>query len=245
MEDGRASIDNALDSDEMTFFAIAKDKTNAVWATGTNAASAYVDGENPYIVVTETGAYETLLSDGSTVVSAIEVPSVIDLPTGNLTFESFTEGEKTYITEDRGLGYEMAEVYIATQKTMIDAGGVSLVPWSETEAVGSGVSGVGYYTSTVTLTNTGATGWLLDIGSTNGASAAVYVNGVKAAAVDIDNPVVDISALLVEGDNEITAGVSSTLLNVLAANGTMDNEPQAYGMAGAASLIPYVSVLVK
>ncbi len=243
--DGYTNVNITLDSGEMTFIAVYKNEADDVWVTDTNAAQSYMDESGIYAVAYESGTLTSTLSNGETVTSAVEVPEAIELPVWNLTVESYTAGETEYITEDRGLGYVTTEATVATLKTPIEVGETALLPWSQIEAVGNTVSGVGYYSTTVTLSDVGAYGLMLDLDSTSGMLAAVYVNGVKADPVDIDNPVVDISGLVTEGDNEIMVEVSSTLMNALLANGTMterDGDPQDYGMVGVAQLIPYVIV---
>ena len=89
----------------------------------------------------------------------------------------------------------------------------------------------------------------------NGNTAAVYVNGQKAPAVDFDNRRVDISALLQPGENKLLVEVSSTLNNRLKARGYYDpikalqggdengciiSEVQDYGMTGMVRMVPYV-----
>lgn len=125
--------------------------------------------------------------------------------------------------------------------------------------MGEEVSGVGFYTATFRLPDDWSenNGAYLKIGSTNGNSAAVYVNGKKAPGVDFDRLEVDISRLLVPGENTITVEVSSTLNNRLKARGyydripdifsamsdegneTVKTEVQDYGMTGKTTLVTY------
>ena len=80
---------------------------------------------------------------------------------------------------------------------------------------------MGYYTCTVALPKD----WdrsqkgILRITSTNGCSAAVYVNEKKADAYDFNAKAMDITSLLVPGENTILVEVSSTLNNRLLARG--------------------------
>jgi len=86
------------------------------------------------------------------------------------------------------------------------------------------VSGVGYYEAKVSLPESWSEehGAILKIGSTNGNTAAVYVNGTKARAVDFDALAVDISELLRPGENTVLVEVSTTLNNRLLARGYFD-----------------------
>jgi len=144
---------------------------------------------------------------------------VIPLPTWDLTVEDWNEGEKKTIVEDRGLGIVTHEVYYETTKTPIHVGPVSLKPWRDYPEVGEDVSGVGYYTTTVTLPAdwSAQDGAELHIGSTNGNTAAVYVNGQKTRAMDFTTRRIDVSELLHAGENELKVEVSSTLTNRLIA----------------------------
>lgn len=148
----------------------------------------------------------------------------IELPEWDLSVESWDEGEKREIVEDRGLGVVTHEVWYETEKTMIDAGRVATVPWKDIPAVGPEVSGVGYYTTMVELPEdwSDEDGAVLCIGSTNGCTAAVRVNGKDTGAYNINKRSVEIGDLLEPGKNEIVVEVSSTLNNRLLARGYYD-----------------------
>jgi hypothetical protein len=163
------------------------------------------------------GRYTTTLNDGSEVKTEITVPDNILLKTWELEVEDWDEGEKKTIVEDRGRGIVTREVYYETKKTRIAAGRIELKPWKDIPALGPAVSGVGYYTTAFTLPENwnAGNGAVLSIESTNGNSAAVYVNGKKAPAFDFSGRRVDISALLVPGENTVTVEVASTLNNRL------------------------------
>lgn len=84
-------------------------------------------------------------------------------------------------------------------------------------AIGEAVSGIGYYTVEVELPENWSEecGALLQIGSLNKHTAAVYVNDKKARVVDIDRLSVDISEWLHAGKNKILIEVSTSLNNRL------------------------------
>ena len=63
-----------------------------------------------------------------------------------------------------------------------------------------------------------------------GSTAAVYVNGVKAPAVDFDRPEVDVTTLVKPGKNEIRVEVASTLNNRLRARGYFRDIPKMMGI---------------
>ena len=124
--------------------------------------------------------------------------------------------------EDRGLGIVTHEYYYETKKTPIEVGKTRLIPWRDIPAVGEEVSGVGFYTAKVFIPqdwDAKTRGAYLKIENTNKCSAAVYVNGAKARAVDMDELSADVSELLLPGENEIRVEVSSTLNNRLIARG--------------------------
>ncbi len=155
--------------------------------------------------------------------------SEIELPKWNLKVESWDAGKRVDITEDRGLGYVTKEIYYETDVTVIDAGEVELKPWKDIPAIGPEVSGVGIYT----------TGFDLDCicgkiefatAHVTGMTYSVYVNGVKAPAVSFEKPVVDITALVKEGANEIRVEIGTTLTNRLTQRGYFDNVPNKMGM---------------
>ena len=116
------------------------------------------------------------------------------------------------------------EVYYETSKEKIQAGEVELKPWKDLEKVGGEVSGVGYYSTKVTLTEDFLKdcGAVLEIESVNAGSGAVYVNGIKIGGFDFDRRKEDITNWLKAGENQITVEVSTTLNNRLLARGYYD-----------------------
>jgi hypothetical protein len=145
--------------------------------------------------------------------------SSITLSQWELEVEDWNEGEKKTRVEDRGQGLLTTEVYFETKKTIIHAGKTELKPWKDIPALGPEVSGIGYYTGSFTLppewNNAGPAE--LRIGSTNGNSAAVLVNGVKAPPWDFNRKTINIASLLKPGENTIKIEVASTLNNRLLA----------------------------
>ena len=111
-----------------------------------------------------------------------DVPEPVRLRQWDLVVEDWNEGRKVSILENRGLGIETEEVYYETSKERIHVPETDLRPWCEIPQIGPEVSGVGYYTANAVLSEewVGACGTVLALGSTNGNTAAVYVNGKKA-----------------------------------------------------------------
>lgn len=158
---------------------------------------------------------------------AEEVIQTYDLPTWTLTVEDWDAGEKTEIVEDRGLGIVTHEFEIPTKKTLLPPVETALVPWKDIPGVGPTVSGVGTYRTSVDLpddfqpdANEKA---YLTVGSTNGCTYAIYVNGEKAAVPDYNGRRTEITPLLHTGENEILVEVSTTLNNRLIARGYYDS----------------------
>jgi hypothetical protein len=192
-------------------------KTDQLYALSTDADAIIRREGKLALKAFRSGRYTVTLSDGSEKKVEAVVPDDIILKTWNLEVEDWNEGEKKTIIEDRGFGIVTKEVYYETKKTRIPVGLTELKPWREIPALGPAVSGIGFYKTTFTLPNcwNAGNGAILSIESTNGNSAAVYVNNKKGPAFDFDRRQVDITALLVPGENSITVEVSSTLNNRL------------------------------
>jgi len=253
---GRLCVPLTLNPGEAKVIAINKAERDGLWAVKSDACEVrWRDGQLS-IAAYEPGLYTTTLSDGRVVKTELAPPDEIAIPRWHLMVEDWNEGPKISVSEDRGLGYVTNEVYFETKKTQIDAGLIELAPWKDIKPVGPYVSGVGVYTATVNIPESWGPrlGAVLCIGSTNGNSAALYVNGRKAPAVDFDHPEVDISALIVPGANQLRVEVSSTLNNRLIQRGyfakipdirkRMAGDPegyiegvtQDYGMTGQVAL---------
>lgn len=220
----------------------------------------------------QTGICEICFSDTSVRRVYTEAPSPLTLDIWNLEVEDWNEGDKKTITEDRGLGIITTEVYYETRKKRIHAGPTALIPWKDIPAIGPSVSGVGYYTSQVSIPANWLTSCrvMLCLGSTNGNTASVTVNDKKAAPVDFNNPQIDITQFLHEGSNTICIEVSSTLNNRLISRDyyqksglytlqindenaqlpedspfRMHTQVQNYGLTGTVRLVPYQVVPIQ
>lgn len=171
--------------------------------------------------VQSSGFCKISMSDGSCREIVTDVPEPLSLPIWNLEIEDWNEGEKHTIVEDRGLGIVTREVYYETKKDKIVVGDSRLIPWKDIPEVGPEISGVGYYTTQVNISEEWdhTLGAVLDIGCTNGNTAAVYVNGIKGSPVDFNRRKIEIGYLLHPGINSICIEVSSTLSNRLLAMG--------------------------
>ncbi|KAF2420476.1 glycosyl hydrolase [Microbacterium sp. B35-30] len=143
-----------------------------------------------------------------------------------LIVESWDAGEPEVLTEDRGLGYVSREVRPTTAVTRLDPGETELAPWSEIPAVGPDVSGVGEYTTTISVPDveTGVR-YVLDLGSTCGGLGSVRVGDGPARGFDTAHPVIDVSGDIRPGENAVTVRVGSSLNNRLRARGYYERVP--------------------
>lgn len=220
-ENGTTVFDISLAPGEAAMFLVDTNAPEELHAVNTNVDKLIIKDGKFVASVSRSGEYEEELSDGTKKTFQTEVPENISLPVWNLEVEDWNEGEKKTITEDRGLGIVTNEVYYETKKTIIPVGETPLVPWKDMEKVGPEVSGIGYYRVKVNIPEIwdDSQGAILKLESTNGHSAAVYVNGTKAKAFDFDALAVDISDLLHTGENEIKVEAASSLNNRLIARG--------------------------
>lgn len=255
-QDGKTVINVSLEGGEVAMYVLNPVEGNYV--TGNNTQVIQQDGKFSF-VTPQSGTYKATLPDGTEISKQINVPEEMQLNEWNLTVESFTKGEKHTKTEVGGDGMERSEDYYTTNKNKIDAGKVDLVPWKDIPAIGGEVSGVGHYTTTITLAQAPAADEtiLLNLDSFCGGTAAVFVNGQKAEAVNLQNPKVDITDLLIVGENTIEIRVSTTLANACAALAKHADESSEdygrfnwitdvadYGLVGEASLVTYKTVPV-
>jgi len=143
-----------------------------------------------------------------------------------LVVESWDAGESEVITEDRGVGYVSREVRPTTAITRLDAGEIRLAPWSQLDAIGPDVSGVGEYTATLAVAElVPGSRYVLDLGSTCGGLGSVRVGEGPERGFDTAHPTVDVTADLRAGDNVVTVRVSSSLNNRLRARGYYERVP--------------------
>lgn len=221
IENSRTELDITLAPGEACMYVIDKNEKGGVHAVSTNADKLLKENNTFKAIVTRSGDYEIVFSDGNIKKLSVSVPDDIELTKWKLEVEDWNEGEKKEIIEDRGLGIVTKEVYYETKKSLIDAGEIDLKPWKDIECIGKNVSGIGYYTATAILPDSWnkENGAILKIENVNKHTLAVYVNGQKAKSVDFDALEVDISSLLNSGANEIKVEVTTSLNNRLLARG--------------------------
>ncbi len=261
IEDGRTVIPVSLDSGDTALYAFepVEEDTNVTIVSTTADETTMVDGQ-PAVRAFTSGSYETTLSDGTTVTNDLTVGDAVSLTDADwhLTVEDWQPGELLTRTEEKD-GYTTTEYTYDTSKELIEVDLTGLETWNNIEEIGLDVSGVGYYSTTFTLPEgfTAENGAYLDLGDLK-SSAVVTINGQETTDVNMDRPRVDVSDLLVDGENTIEIRISTTLTNrVLSlglqktgiANLGMDfpryiNAYYEYGLTSV-DLIPYAQTVVE
>jgi hypothetical protein len=231
IRDGRTVVDVILNPGDACMYALNTAEKPAAHVTATDADLVRVCGGKVFLGAGKSGEYTAKTGCGCEKKVSISAPADISIPEWTLSVESWDAGKKVELTEDRGLGYVTKEIYFETDKTMLEAGQVAPAPWKDIPAIGPEVSGVGFYSAEFELpadwSNENAAIFAMD--SVCGSTAAVYVNGAKAPAVNFDKPEVDITALVKPGKNSIKVEVASTLTNRLIARGYFKGIPQSMG----------------
>ncbi|MBR1813013.1 MAG: hypothetical protein IJ773_04245 [Lachnospiraceae bacterium] len=252
-EDGKTIIPVSLDYGNVALYAFEGVEEEKIHAETTNAAFAYAGEEGIVLRAVESGELKATLSDGSEFTASVTVPEAYEITDWKATIESWTPGEEIFRKETIA-GVETTEHNFDTVKTPVEVSLETLTTWDNIPEVGAAVSGKGYYTATFNWTGE-ADGACIDFGSVV-QSMQVTVNGTRIPAVNLNKPVVDISALLVDGENTIEVEYSSNLTNVQLDRGVLkeqentgnwegyDVEYRSYGLAQA-TILPYVEVTVE
>jgi len=201
-------------------------------------------GDTIQVGATKSGSYITTLSDGQAVTSAIaDVPDAVDLTqaTWQLDAEAWTPTYDYKSTEGTGDGST------ATTKTPVSLTLTGLKPWPQIPALAN-ASGVGTYTTTVTLPPTwdSSMGAILSLGEVMD-MFTITVNGTTLPLTDQVTATADISPYLQAGENTISVRVTTNFNNQLYA---LDTSVQArgiienYGLVGPVVLTYYRTATV-
>lgn len=244
-QDGRTEFTISVHAEEFKLYVLHTNSEEKCHAINSNADIFMEDDGSLKMIAYDSGDYKAELSDGSEVEKNVSVYGDIALTNWDLTVESWKSGEKHEITEERN-GYTTKEYYYDTEKEEISVELQKLVTWDKIEELGREVCGIGTYTTTFSLPEewNEQNGALLDLDEFIG-TAAVYVNGEKASPVDPSDPVIDITSLLVKGENELKIEITSILGNAMIAAGKTAIEPASNNFrgntyrGGATKLIDY------
>lgn len=262
VRDGKTHVSVTLGAGENAIIALnLADRGSQVHAVSTTADKALVTNSSISVQAHASGRYTTRLSDGTDVTTSVEVPEPLSLTSWDVTVEDWNTGEKATNTETK-FGHTTTEAYYTTKKTPLTFPNQQLVPWKDLPATAdqlsriagssmSAVSGVGTYTTTFSVprTWTASTGATLDLGTTGGSTAEVFVNGKPAPALDTRTLRVDISKLVRPGANTVKVVVGSTLTNRLKQRGFSGwfgaPETQEYGLLGPVTVQPYAQAVTS
>jgi hypothetical protein len=256
----RFMIHVKLDASNTSIIAIVKkgsfgssiSSSNHVENHSTGAMATY-RGSKLTVHANAAGKYTFRLNKGRNAEAAVAaVPEKIDLSDWALQIESWEPNDAYKAGQN---GRDNANVYeIVKKMTDLDKDGKAdtytlntLKSWKDINPALQGVSGIGYYRTTVNLPrnwNKDRTGYTLDLGKTC-EIFQVYVNDKK---VDFNQiyPHADISKYLQPGNNSIRVEVASTIFNAAKTwnKGVLDDRDrkgywESYGLLGPATLVPY------
>ena len=233
---GRVSTEVSLAPGETTIIAVTPGKRlgGSVRAPSVETAPTPVgyDGDRLLARISEPGRYVYRLQDGTRRSKSVDrVPEVAGPASWHLEVEDWKPGASPDQTV-----VENHELELST-----------LQPWSEVPEL-QDVSGVGTYTTTVELPEQWGRrhGAVLDLGAVFD-TVALRVNGTRVA-LDMANPVADVSEHLVPGRNTLEVRVATTLRNrmrTVEGSGQAASARQPYGLVGPVSLRPYVERTLK
>ena len=253
-EDGKTIFELSLEYGDIALYAFEAVETEPEHVVASELET-FVTEDGIVLRATESGEYETVLSHGRTVKTNVEVPAAYDITGWNVTVESWAAGEieTRQDTFADSKGVSGVEKKVGTAKTAIEVQLDKLTTWDNIPEVGKEVSGRGEYKATFNWDASKADGAYIDFGKLyNGMS--VKINGVDTVDVNMNAPVLDIGAYLVDGENTIEISYGSNLTNKLlsigkiresnlASWGGYDIHYRPYGPAQAV-VIPYVDETV-
>jgi hypothetical protein len=253
-EGGRTSLPIALDHGDVALFALEAVEAEPLHVIQTDASEVLVRSGGFALRETASGTYTTALSDGSSHTSVLTVPAAVELGSWTLTVEDWRDSGVFVWRSETRHGNTTAEGTYLTSREMSTHELPTLDTWNDVEAIGRSVSGIGYYRTTFAWDPKAADGAYLDLGRLV-QSATVYVNGVEAPPLNLNRPVVDVSELLVEGENRLDVRVTTSLTNRQLAKGyrpegQVGNHREhvwkyfEYGL-GSATLVPFVEDLIR
>jgi hypothetical protein len=252
-QSGRVTVPVRVAANNVAVIAITKNagSLGAVAARGPNATATtaqeavYDAAGNLAIRSGAAGTYTTTLSDGRAVTTSIDsVAAALPLTGWTLNVDAWDKPES-------GKASEIGHTALGPIAVTANAAG-ALPAWTSiTPANGypvdlSDVSGMGTYTTTLTLPN-GVPGAHLDLGAATD-TVALTVNGRSVSVDQQDIRRIDLGGYLRSGENTIAVRVSSTLLNAVRATPGTGAQNRArsttYGLTGPVTLTPYGQAVV-
>ncbi len=248
-ENGQTIFELSLEYGDIALYAFEAVENEPEHVVSTEA-DAFVTEDGIVLRATESGTYKTELAYGRSFKTDVVVPAAYDITNWDVTVESWTGGDiikrADTFTDSNGVTGE--ESCYATVKTPISFKLDTLTTWDNIPEVGKEVSGRGEYKATFNWDAEAADGAYIDFGVLcNGMT--VKINGVETTDVNMNDPVLDAGAYLVDGENTIEISYGSTLTNVLLAigkirvgNGSWGGyriDYRSYGPAQAV-VVPYV-----
>ena len=266
IRNGRTCIPMTLRTGEAALIALnLSEAADTLHAVSTTADQIRIQDGQMYAVAEHSGDYETVFSNGEKKSVHVEVPESISLPRWDIVIEDWNEGEKVVNLEEK-FGHVTREVYYTTKKTRLSFKNSELRPWKDLPATQeqldqlagetpsmAHVSGLGTYRTVFDIPGqwSDQNGAYLSIASTGGGTAAVWVNGQKAPALNTRTLKVDISGLVRPGKNTIEIEVASTLTNRMLQRGYQDKKSgwtdefpavQDYGLMGDVRIVTYTAI---
>ena len=204
----------------------------AVQVTATEADAVFLSGDGRQVTAraAQAGDYATTLADGTVLHSVIgTVPAPIALTAWTLAAEDWQPAPDAASATD-------------TVKPVVHLALSALAPWSSIPQLQDS-SGVGHYTTTVTL----PAGWNRSLGATLSLGTVldtfrVWVNGERVPPAGPLASSMDLGSLLRPGRNTIQVDVATTLINrlrVVTPSIYGVEARQAYGLIGPVQLVPY------
>lgn len=255
-ENGRTIFPLELAYSDIALLAFEKSDDMPKYVVTSNGGSVFEAADGSIVQrVTQSGAYTVQLSDGTEQSSSVSVPAAYDVTDWDVTVEAWSAGEeKLYRTDSftDSMGNTSVEYTYDTIKTNTNVKLDRLTTWDQIPEVGQGVSGRGYYRAQFDWSGE-ADGAYLNFGTIVG-GMKVTINGQHTADVNMNIPVLDITAYLVPGANTIELEYNSNLANELIKTGILKEGAaswagyeiayRSYGPTQAV-VVPYVDILIK
>ena len=232
VQNGMIGVNVALNPGETMIVVLAPpgwagETKKAPQITATDADAVFLDGDSVVLRASQAGTFTAKLADGTVRTAAIgDVPVPIPLTSWSLVAEDWQPGATAH----------------DTIKPTVSVALDTLQPWTAIPQLANS-SGVGYYSTTVTLAST----WSRDMGATLSLGSVVdtfrvWVNGKQVPQQGLLASSIDLRGMLRPGPNTIQVDVATTLINrirLVTPSIYGIAKPLAYGLMGPVRLTPY------